>query len=53
MADAEIDDYADGYEADLDNAGVWVGETDEWLRGFNEDTEDRIDIELGSGVALC
>jgi hypothetical protein len=51
MADApktaeEPSDYSLGYGAGLGNMGVWGGESEEWLRGFADGTEDRIKSEI-------
>ena len=45
--EAEQAEYRAGYRAGMDNAGVWGGESEEWLRGFSDGTNDRIQEEVG------
>lgn len=40
------DDYSAGYDAGTSNQGVWGGESQQWLEGFNDATEDRIEREI-------
>jgi hypothetical protein len=41
----EDSEYAKGYKAGLYNDGVWGGESEEWLEGFRDGTEQRIEEE--------
>jgi hypothetical protein len=45
-ADDERDDYCRGYCDGVDNKGCWGGESAEWIRGFNDGTENRIQGEI-------